>query len=199
MCFSSKCISILSWDEQVDKAYQPKWLEDFLSKAFFDPCTAHPSCRNELNKYCINCSVSVCQYCASSSTHCQHKMLKIYRHLFTDVVALAAMEKHFDCSQIQPYKCNKRLVIALKPLPHCGSAKRNEACNICGRKLAEPDLYDYCSISCKVKAVLSKLNDSVPASISTLSLHQENKEETTEPSKWVNKRKRTTPRRAPFF
>lgn len=59
---------------------------------------------------------------------------------------------------LQPYKCNKRLVISLNPLPHCGSTMYNEAsCNTCNRKLTEPDLYRYCSISCKVMTIIQQL------------------------------------------
>ncbi|XP_061347846.1 protein RGF1 INDUCIBLE TRANSCRIPTION FACTOR 1-like [Gastrolobium bilobum] len=201
-CFSSKFTLFFSWEcvckekmsvsssregnkdeqEAQSEACKPRWLEDFLENTFFDSCTAHPCRRNELNKYCINCNMSLCQYCVSSGPHRHHKILKIYRHVYKDVVSLAAMEKYVDCSQIQPYKCNKRLVISLNPLPHCGSALNNEAtCNICSRKLTEPDLYRYCSISCKVKAFLRKPDDSVPPFISIQSPPQEKQEETSPP------------------
>ncbi|RDY07500.1 hypothetical protein CR513_08378, partial [Mucuna pruriens] len=197
--------SYIKIDEQVvqRKIHKPRWLEDFLRKTFFDLCTTHPYRRNELNKYCINCNLSVCQYCASSGPHRHHKILKIYRHVYKDVVSLASMEKYIDSSQIQPYKCNKRLVISLNPLPHCGSAINNESsCNTCNRKLTEPDLYRYCSISCKVKAVLSKPNDSAPPFIS-IQTHpprpsQEKQEEASELQKSL-KRRKGIPHRAPFF
>ncbi|BBG99705.1 PLATZ transcription factor family protein, partial [Prunus dulcis] len=99
---------------------KPEWLESFLGKTFFDDCLAHPIRKNELNKYCINCNKSACQYCMASGAHRLHRILKIYRHVYRDVVSLAAMEKYIDCSQIQPYRCNKRLVISLSPLPHSG-------------------------------------------------------------------------------
>ncbi|XP_029125057.1 uncharacterized protein LOC109788281 [Cajanus cajan] len=183
------------------KIHKPRWLEGFLTKTFFDSCPTHPFRRNELNKYCINCNMSACQYCFSSGPHRHHKILKIYRHVYKDVVSLSAMEKYIDSSQIQPYKCNKRLVISLNPLPHCGSAINNEAsCNTCNRKLSDPDLYRYCSITCKVKAVLSKPNDSDPPFISIQSIPppQENQEGGSEPQSQKKKRK-GIPQRAPFF
>ncbi|KAK7300661.1 hypothetical protein RJT34_11509 [Clitoria ternatea] len=192
-------------DEQVAqcKVHKPKWLESFLRKTFFDLCTAHPYRRNEFNKYCINCNLPVCQYCVAS-THRHHKILKIYRHVYKDVVSLSAMEKYIDCSQIQPFKCNKRLVISLNPLPHSGSAINNEAsaCNTCSRKLTDPDSYRYCSISCKVKGFLTKANDSVPPFISIRSPPpQEEQDEPAEPPKLSLRKypRKGTPSRAPFF
>ncbi|KAK7385667.1 hypothetical protein VNO78_31444 [Psophocarpus tetragonolobus] len=184
------------------KIQKPRWLEAFLRKTFFASCTTHPLRRNELNKYCINCNMSACQYCVSLGPHRHHKILKIYRHVYKDVVSLATMEKYIDISQIQPYKCNKRLVVSLNPLPHSGSTTNNEAtCNTCSRKLTEPDLYRYCSISCKVKAVLSKLDDSDPPFISsqTPPLSQGKQEETSESEKFQKRKRKGIPHRAPFF
>lgn len=89
--------------EQLAGNKEPKWLNGFLEKTFFDGCVAHPIRRNELSKYCINCKRSVCQYWMSSGAHRHHKMLKVYRHVYKDVVPLAAMEIYVDCSQIQVY------------------------------------------------------------------------------------------------
>ncbi|PON79495.1 hypothetical protein PanWU01x14_012300 [Parasponia andersonii] len=55
-----------------------------------------------------------------------------------------------------PYKCNKRLVIALNPLPHSGTTCIEASCKICKRRLAEPDLYCYCSIACKASDELEE-------------------------------------------
>ncbi|KAI5591320.1 hypothetical protein BDE02_04G071200 [Populus trichocarpa] len=65
---------------------------------------------------------------------------KLIFNVYKNVVSLGAMEKYIDCTQIQPYKCNKRLVFGV--------------CEICKRRLAEPELYNYCSISCKVLILL---------------------------------------------
>ncbi|PQM40742.1 uncharacterized protein Pyn_06833 [Prunus yedoensis var. nudiflora] len=37
----------------------------------------------------------------ASGAHRLHRILKVYRHVYRDVVSLAAMEKYIDCSQIQ--------------------------------------------------------------------------------------------------
>ncbi|XP_028768739.1 uncharacterized protein LOC114740703 isoform X2 [Neltuma alba] len=155
--------------------------------------------KNELNKYCMTCNKSACQYCVSFGIHRCHKMLSIYKHVYKYVVAMAAVEKHIDCSQIQTYKCNKRLVIALNPLPHGGLATDTGLlCEICGRRVTHPHLYRYCSISCKVQAVLRKPNESLPPFITIQRPSKGKKEKASEPQKPINKRK-GTPRRAPFF
>ncbi|KAJ7960065.1 PLATZ transcription factor family protein [Quillaja saponaria] len=83
------------------KILKPRWLEAFLRKTFVDSCAAYPVLWNELNKYCIKCDMPACQYCLSSGTHRDHRIIKIYRHVYKDVVTLGTMEKYIDCSQIQ--------------------------------------------------------------------------------------------------
>ncbi|CAK9171642.1 unnamed protein product [Ilex paraguariensis] len=58
----------------------------------------------------------------------------------------------------QPYKCNKKWVVALNPLPHCGSGSQADgdaSCDICKRRLNDPTQYRYCSVACKVEALSS--------------------------------------------
>ncbi|KAH9618713.1 hypothetical protein KSS87_010863 [Heliosperma pusillum] len=84
-----------------DRKLEPDWLERFFKRTFFEPCSVHPVRRNELNKYCIDCDASLCQYCVSLAPHEDHRLLKIYRHVYKDVVPLDEIEQHIDCSQIQ--------------------------------------------------------------------------------------------------
>ncbi|GLT57671.1 hypothetical protein SLA2020_306280 [Shorea laevis] len=180
--------------DQKEKAAE--WVEAFLQRSFFDCCSDHPIRRNEKNRYCINCDMSACQYCITSGIHRHHKILKIYRHVYKDVVSLAAMDRYIDCAAIQPYKCNKRLVIALNPLPHCGTMSNVDAsCYVCNRRLAEPHLYRYCSISCKVIAFERKSNELSPPFLSIQSPTKDKEKQAEQPK---NKRK-GNPRRAPFF
>ncbi|XP_074280996.1 uncharacterized protein LOC141605956 [Silene latifolia] len=167
--------------EAGSRKLDPEWLERFLKRTFFDPCSEHFSRRNELNKYCIDCDKALCQHCLSVDPHEDHRLLKIYRHVYKDVVPLDEIERHIDCSQIQPYRCNKQLVIAATPLPHSGTKHDDEeTCQTCHRKLMKYDLFSYCSISCKVEAFLQKEDEDSPPFLS-LGLVVQNSNQGAEP------------------
>nr|GME14427.1 uncharacterized protein LOC109187415 [Ipomoea batatas] len=152
----------------------PKWVELFLQRTFFSSCLVHGEVqKNEMNWYCITCDVPACKHCLSSDdTHETHTLLKIYRHVYRDVVTLAEMGVHIDCSNIQkhfcmmmgkqPYKCNKKWVVSLNPLPHCGSGSQVDeggACDLCRRRLNDPRLYRFCCLACKVESYMKKANN----------------------------------------
>lgn len=80
---------------------KPAWLDLFLSKTFFDLCSVHDLCKNDRNRYCINCNLALCQYCIASSSHNGHNILKLYRHVYKDVVPVRDMGNYIDCSKIQ--------------------------------------------------------------------------------------------------
>ncbi|KAL2515836.1 PLATZ transcription factor family protein [Forsythia ovata] len=177
----------------------PEWLDGLLEKTFFGRCGSHDLQKNDLNRYCITCDSSNCKYCIASGSHNEHKLLTIYRHIYQDVVPLKEIEIHLDCSKIQPYKCNKKWVVSLKPLPHNGSGLHmdgDEACDVCKRKLNDYDRYRFCCLACKVQA-FHEMNKSRVA-MRTLTERMDKVEQTTNP----NNRKRSrkgVPCRAPFF
>ncbi|KAG9134888.1 hypothetical protein Leryth_001226 [Lithospermum erythrorhizon] len=131
----------------------PEWIIPFIQNTFFGSCEEHKFQKNELNKYCITCDSAACKYCVLAGNHEDHILLKIYRHVYKDVVPLREIECYMNCSKIQSYKCNKIWVIALTPLPHNGSGSQiaeNETCQTCKRRLYDPDKFRFCSISCQV-------------------------------------------------
>lgn len=83
------------------KKQKPAWLDSFLRTDFLGACLIHEGRKSELNVYCINCDAGMCESCVSADAHSNHKKLQIYKHVHKDVVLLADMQKHIDCSQIQ--------------------------------------------------------------------------------------------------
>ncbi|KAH7853185.1 hypothetical protein Vadar_034422 [Vaccinium darrowii] len=126
-----------------------------------------------------------------SGSHAEHRVLKLYRHVYKDVVLLDQMRKHIDCTNIQAYRSNKQLVICLHPLPHSGKCTREEAaCETCTRVLLNPNANRYCSIECKVKAFLKKPNDMEPP---FLAIHSP-----SPPEPKAKRARKGVPHRAPF-
>ncbi|KAL6584014.1 hypothetical protein OROMI_003303 [Orobanche minor] len=155
MSTSSSKEVMLKVDNIIQSRSFPIWVDSFLEKIFFEKCVSHDSQKNELNRYCINCDASICRYCIAHGGHRNHRILTIYRHVYQNVVPLSEMEMHINCDRIQPYKCNKKWVVSLNPLPHNGSGSLIEgdgACNMCKRKLTDPDRFRFCSITCKLHA-----------------------------------------------
>ncbi|KAK6921462.1 PLATZ transcription factor [Dillenia turbinata] len=196
----------------------PNWVGSFLEKTFFGTCLVHETRKNELKNYCIDCDLLACESCLSSNAHCGHKTLQIYRHIHKEVITLSEIQKHIDSSKIQPYICNGQKVLALNPLPHKNGKqqKTNELCKICQRYIAKPNVYDYCSIACKVIAVSQKTSSSDPPFLilksqrKALSEYEEDeelpkssseegKEDEALESKRRKCKRKGVPCRAPFF
>ncbi|KAM7267147.1 hypothetical protein ACFE04_009313 [Oxalis oulophora] len=88
------------------------------------------------------------------------------------------MKQYLDCDQIQPYKCNKLMVVSLNPLPHNGVTIYADeiSCKTCKRKLMDPDVVDYCSILCKTIAFDKKRNKNVPPFLSLANVIEDEEE-----------------------
>ncbi|KAL1831134.1 hypothetical protein ACET3Z_000785 [Daucus carota] len=192
---------------------KPHWLDSFVKKTFGDPCRAHVLIKNDRNRYCINCDLAVCQYCIDSGSHNGHNILRLYRHVYQDVVPVSDMAHYIDCSKIQPYKCNKLWVLSLKPLPHNDSGSKADTkstCDTCRRILSYPYLHRYCSLDCKVQAFSRKTKSSDPPFLTVRKRaaadDRESVAASTNPSITHefkegkrNRRRKGTPQRSPFF
>nr|XP_004289426.2 PREDICTED: uncharacterized protein LOC101296434 isoform X2 [Fragaria vesca subsp. vesca] len=191
--------------EQVSKAMvkervqqKPEWIEGFLRAKFSVACATHPYIANPLNRYCITCRIPGCQFCISpGNRHSDHETFQVYRHSNRDAVLLNEMQKHFDCSGILPYKRDRSLVIALKPLPHLGGLSKF-MCKTCGRRISYP--YSYCCLYCKVEVMASRVSSSAPPLLGDQNSpnNRENKKRVAEPDSSLNRRKGKA-FRAPFF
>ncbi|PWA67400.1 hypothetical protein CTI12_AA317570 [Artemisia annua] len=126
------------------------WIFLFLERTFFVACRTH-IIGNNLNRYCIDCNLAACRNCISEKNHADHRVISIYRLTHQDVVAVDEINQHIDCTGIQPYSSNGRLVLSLRPLPHrnSGSLKKEISCHTCMRRLMEPTYYSFCSLACK--------------------------------------------------
>ncbi|PIN06645.1 hypothetical protein CDL12_20804 [Handroanthus impetiginosus] len=177
----------------------PKWLDSFLGKAFFDTCPADHGSRNkDLNRYCITCDILTCKDCVASGHHDQHQLLTIYKHVYQNAVPVDQMENHIDCKKIQHYRCNKKLVLSLTPLPHNGSGALlvgDGACHACKRKLTDHVRFHFCSIICQVQALARERSNIQPSTSSSL----RRGDEIEKPINYRRRSRKGVPHRAPLF
>ncbi|CAJ2653038.1 protein RGF1 INDUCIBLE TRANSCRIPTION FACTOR 1-like [Trifolium pratense] len=131
----------------------------------------------------------------SSGPHEDHQILQIRKYVYRHAVHLTDMQPYINCSQIQSFKSNKQLVLICHP--RCGSTLDDAtSCNNGSIKSKEAKGYQYCSITCMVKAARKS---SIPPNVSIQAPPpQESLVEISKPSKRKRKRK-GTPHRAPLF
>lgn len=132
---------------------KPAWLESLLGEKFFVPCAKHGALKkNERNVFCVDCNAGVCQHCVPA--HQSHCILQIRRYVYHDVIRLQDIQRLLDCSSVQTYIINSARVVFLNQRPQPRPSKgMGNACGTCDRSLQ--DLYAYCSVACKVDAVIS--------------------------------------------
>ncbi|XP_020255245.1 uncharacterized protein LOC109832228 isoform X2 [Asparagus officinalis] len=136
------------------KRVEPQWLDLLLKKKFFGNCNKHRDSRkSEINIYCTECDVRMCSHCITEdASHRCHRLLQIRRYVYSDVVKIDEMQKHIDCSKIQPYSLNQAKVIFLNPKSKKSKPSKpphgTTPCNHCRRSISAPNR--YCSIACKV-------------------------------------------------
>ncbi|KAL0714896.1 hypothetical protein Bca4012_021875 [Brassica carinata] len=132
----------------------PAWLEVLLKEKFFNACLDHEDVKkNEKNILCIDCCLSICPHCLPS--HTSHRLLRIRRYMYNDVLRVEDGSKLMDCSLIQPYKVNSSKVVFINERPHSRQFRGSgNFCNTCDRSLQSP--YLFCSLSCKISDVIMR-------------------------------------------
>ncbi|XP_018489214.1 protein RGF1 INDUCIBLE TRANSCRIPTION FACTOR 1 [Raphanus sativus] len=129
----------------------PAWLEVLLKEKFFNACLDHEEeKKNEKNILCIDCRLSICPHCLPS--HTSHRLLRIRRYMYNDVLRVDDGSKLMDCSLIQPYKVNSSKVVFINERPHSQFRGSGNYCSTCDRSLQSP--YLFCSLSCKISDVI---------------------------------------------
>ncbi|WZZ18043.1 hypothetical protein YC2023_111132 [Brassica napus] len=85
---------------QMETREFPAWLEVLLKEKFFNACLDHEEeKKNEKNILCIDCCLSICPHCLPS--HTSHRLLRIRRYMYNDVLRVEDGSNLMDCSLIQ--------------------------------------------------------------------------------------------------
>ncbi|XP_050387126.1 protein RGF1 INDUCIBLE TRANSCRIPTION FACTOR 1 [Argentina anserina] len=130
----------------------PPWLAVLLSEKFFNACIVHEERKNEKNSYCLDCCISFCPHCFTH--HQSHRLLKIRRYMYQDVIKLDDASKLIDCALVQSYTSNSAKVVFLNRRSNIKSCCQGSGnvCSTCDRSVK--DSCHYCSISCKIDHVI---------------------------------------------
>ncbi|CAN7095538.1 unnamed protein product [Brassica rapa subsp. narinosa] len=139
---------------QMETREFPAWLEVLLKEKFFNACLDHEEeKKNEKNILCIDCCLSICPHCLPS--HTSHRLLRIRRYMYNDVLRVEDGSNLMDCSLIQPYIVNSSKVVFINERPHSRQFRGSgNFCNTCDRSLQSP--YLFCSLSCKISDVIMR-------------------------------------------
>ncbi|KAK4476503.1 hypothetical protein RD792_015659 [Penstemon davidsonii] len=134
----------------LDNSQVPSWLSALLTEKFYNACIIHEYMKkNEKNVFCLDCREGICPHCLIN--HPSHRLLKIRRYVYHDVIRLRDADKLMDCAQVQSYTTNSAKVVFLNQRPQSRPPKvSGRLCLTCDRNLHESSL--FCSISCKVNS-----------------------------------------------
>eukprot|EP00879_Flechtneria_rotunda_P001724 GHRR01001887.1.p1 GENE.GHRR01001887.1~~GHRR01001887.1.p1 ORF type:complete len:268 (+),score=72.43 GHRR01001887.1:334-1137(+) len=147
------------------------WLHNMLHTQFFTPCQIHrESKKNEATHFCADCGITsrpLCAHCITS--HSGHRLIQIRRYVYCDVVRASDMSPHLDISGVQTYIINQAKVMFLNQRPQSKMSRPGapDACVTCSRTLREG--CSYCSLACKVEALVAAGKLKAPASEGNLS------------------------------
>ncbi|MCL7045852.1 hypothetical protein MKW94_022965 [Papaver nudicaule] len=133
----------------------PEWLRPLLKAKYFKSCRDHRgkadlNKNSECNFFCLDCiSAPICSYCLIH--HTQHRILRIRRSWYHNVVRFNEVEKHIDISGVQHYVNNNSKIVFLNPRPLSRPMCKGVVCEICARSLL--DSFRFCSLGCKLEGM----------------------------------------------
>lgn len=133
------------------------WVSALLSTKFYGPCPHHANLRkNDLNLFCTNHAVKICQYChqanhhRSSPTSPACTVLHVSRYMYHDVLLAKEAASQLDVSDVQSYLNNGNRVVYIDRRAQTKSklAPHAKSCAVCSRTLQDP--YRFCSLFCRL-------------------------------------------------
>lgn len=151
--------------------YVPSWLPGFVQPEYFTECTEHihhnaksraadqsSTKKGDRNYYCVDCGKGPLCETGRQVEHGGHRVLQVRKASHTDAIRVNDIAKLLDIEHIQTYTINGAKIVFLPSRPQAKPAKGSPRyCEICNRSLQ--DLVRFCSLSCKMKAIINRPGD----------------------------------------
>lgn len=162
------------------------WIHALLTTKFYGLCPEHQNLRkNDLNLFCTQHNVKICQYCHATSKvatsgfdgestsplldssyqcHSTCTVLHVSRYMYHDVLLAREASLLLDLAHVQSYLNNGNRVVYIdrRAQPRSKLAPNAKSCAVCDRTLQDP--YKFCSIFCRLAF------DKHPAAVASLPL-----------------------------
>ncbi|KAI6700135.1 hypothetical protein NL676_014459 [Syzygium grande] len=193
-----------------EKTSVPMWLERmFAASKFYDSC--EDNCSKPAKYYCRACMVIVCEDRMEQHHKSQgHSILTAYKSSGVAAFRKEDLEQVWDASGIQQYTINRRPIVYVNQkggVHRSGSPIGDVKCETCQYKILAPS--NFCSVECKVKAVLEKIEEKKAEALNQAKrkLEMTAGESPSDAPKQIvpgqsfrkRPRKQSTPRRSPLF
>ncbi|KAI3437413.1 uncharacterized protein J3R85_005395, partial [Psidium guajava] len=138
----------------------PMWLERmFAASKFYSSC--EDECSKPAKFYCTACMITVCEDRMEQDHKSRgHSILTAYKSSGVAAFRIEDLQQVWDLTGIQQYTINRRPIVYVnqKGGVHCSGSPNGDAkCETCQYKILAPS--NFCSVECKVKAVLEKIEE----------------------------------------
>ncbi|CAM6121659.1 unnamed protein product [Calypogeia fissa] len=149
----------------------PIWLPGFVEPEYFTECHEHihhnaksragdqgSTKKGDRNYYCVDCCKGPLCETGRQVEHGGHTVLQVRKASHTDAIRVNDIAKLVDIEHIQTYTINGAKIVFLPSRPQAKPAKGSPRyCEMCNRSLQ--DLVRFCSLSCKMKAIINRPGD----------------------------------------